>query len=412
MNSLPYLPYGRQSISEADIEAVVKVLRSDFLTQGPTIPRFEQVVADHCGSAYGVASNSSTSSLHVACLALGVGPGDRVWTSPNTFVASSNCALYCGASVDFVDIDPRTYNMSVASLEAKLAEAEAAGTLPKVVIPVHFCGQSCEMEAIGRLAKRYGFRVIEDASHAIGATYAGEPVGNCRHSDITVFSFHPVKIITTGEGGMAVTNDAALAEAMRLHRSHGITSKREAMDPRPADEIWNYQQVSLGFNYRMTDIAAALGISQMTRLNEFVNRRHELAEAYDQAFERLPVIRPWQHPDTRSSYHLYPIRIRHEHCGLTQRQVYDACGNIGINIHYIPVHRQPYSERLGFRAGYCPEAERFHRETISLPIFASMTSADQERVIVWLEGLMQGATCPSSVREGHSSIDLHSVRAG
>ena len=407
------LPYGRQSISEADIEAVVGILRSDFLTQGPTIPRFEQVVADHCGSAHGVASNSATSSLHVACLALGVGPGDRVWTSPNTFVASSNCALYCGASVDFVDIDPRTYNMSVASLEAKLAEAEAAGTLPKVVIPVHFCGQSCEMEAIGRLAKRYGFRVIEDASHAIGATYAGEPVGNCRHSDITVFSFHPVKIITTGEGGMAVTNDAALAEAMRLHRSHGITAKREAMDPRPADEIWNYQQVSLGFNYRMTDIAAALGISQMTRLEEFVNRRHELAEAYDQAFERLPVIRPWQHPDTRSSYHLYPIRIRHEDCGLTQRQVYDACLGSGIlvNLHYIPVHRQPYYERLGFRAGYCPEAERFHRETVSLPIFASMTSADQARVIGVIEGLMHGATSSSPVSEERSSFDRRSVGA-
>ena len=408
------LPYGRQNISEADIEAVVGILRGDFLTQGPTILRFEKVVADRVGSGHAVASNSATSSLHVACLALGVGPGDRVWTSPNTFVASSNCALYCGASVDFVDIDPRTYNMSVPRLEAKLAAAEAAGTLPKVVIPVHFCGQSCEMESIGRLAKRYGFRVIEDASHAIGGSYAGEPVGNCRHSDITIFSFHPVKIVTTGEGGMGVTNDAALAEGMRLHRSHGITSKPEAMEPRPSDEIWNYQQVSLGFNYRMTDIAAALGISQMTRLDEFLKRRHEIAEVYDQAFERLPVIRPWQHPDSWSSYHLYPIRIRHEACGLTQRQVYDAClkSGIGVNLHYIPVHRQPYYERLGFQAGHCPEAELFHRETISLPIFASMTRADQERVIDVLERLMQGATSSSLLGEGRSSIDHHSVGAG
>lgn len=381
------IPYGRQDISPQDIEAVVEVLRSPWLTQGPTIPRFEQLVAEWCHVAHAIAVNSATSALHIACMALGVGPGDRVWTSPTTFVASSNCALYCGATVDFVDIDPRTYNMSVAALESKLRDAEAGGTLPKVVIPVHLCGQSCEMDAIGRLAKRYGFRVIEDASHAIGAQYQGAPVGDCRHSDITVFSFHPVKIITTGEGGMATTNDPDLAEAMRVHRTHGITGKREAMEARPESEIWNYQQVSIGFNYRMTDISAALGVSQMKRLEEFVARRHEIADRYDSALEKLPVIRPWQHPDTWSSYHLYPIRVRHEDCGLAQREVYETFLGEGIlvNLHYIPVHRHPYYERLGFQAGDFPEAERYHRESISLPLFPTMTTEDQDRVIAVLE---------------------------
>lgn len=377
------IPYGRQDISQADIDAVVEVLRSDWITQGPTVPRFEDAVAAYTGSQRAVVVNSATSALHIACLALDLGPGDWLWTSPNTFVASANCGLYCGARVDFVDIDPRTYNMSVERLVEKLEIAKADNRVPKVVVPVHFAGQSCDMAAIYALAQQYGFKIIEDASHAIGGKYRGEPVGKGRYSDIAVFSFHPVKVITTGEGGMALTNDITLAERMLRYRSHGITSSREQMQPRPTDEIWNYQQIDLGFNYRMTDLQAALGLSQLTRLDEFVKRRHEIAERYDRAFAELPVITPWQDPEIWSSYHLYPIRIRKGECGKTQRQTYNALRNagIGVNLHYIPVYRQPYYERMGFPAGYCPEAERYHNEAISLPMFSAMTTAAQDVVI-------------------------------
>ncbi len=379
----PKIPYGRQDINQADIDAVVDVLRSDYLTQGPQVPRFEALVADYCGVAHAVATNSATSALHVACMALDVGPGDWVWTSPTTFVASANCALYCGAKVDFVDIDPQSYNMSVARLEEKLADARLRGLLPKVVIPVHLCGQSCDMLAIKALADEYGFRVIEDASHAIGARYRGEPVGNCRYSDIAVFSFHPVKIITTAEGGMALTNDPVLHDRLQRHRSHGITSDRSHMQPRPSEEIWNYQQVYLGFNYRMTDLQAALGVSQMNRLDVFVARRREIAAAYDAAFEALPIGTPQQNTDTLSSYHLYPVRISESQCGITQRQFYDALwqADIAVNLHYIPVYRQPYYESMGFRAGYCPEAERYYRETVSLPLFPALTVEQQDHVV-------------------------------
>lgn len=377
------IPYGRQNIIQADIDEVVEVLRSDFLTQGPTIPRFEQAVAGYCGAQHAVAVNSATSALHIACLALDVGPGDRVWTSPNTFVASANCAIYCEAKIDFVDINPRTYNLSVECLSGKLADAKTKGTLPKVVIPVHFAGQSCDMAAIYALAQEYNFRVIEDASHAIGGKYKNEPIGNGRYSDITVFSFHPVKIITTGEGGVALTNDPILADRLRCYRNHGITNNQEQMQPRPADEIWNYQQIRLGYNYRMTDIQAALGLSQMVRLDEFVQKRHQLAERYDTAFEELPVIKPWQNPDTGSSYHLYPIRVRQADCGKTQRQIYDLfrAAGINVNLHYIPVYRQPYYESLGFNVGYCAEAEQYYREAISLPVFPMLSKADQDKVI-------------------------------
>lgn len=374
------IPYGRQSINSSDIDAVVEVLKSDYLTQGPMVPRFEQMVASHCGVEYAVAVNSATSALHIACLALGLGEGDWLWTSPNTFVASANCARYCGANVDFVDIDPRTYNLSVNHLAEKLMVAEKNGRLPKIVIPVHYAGQSCEMEAIGALGKKYGFRIIEDASHAIGGKYQKNFVGSCQYSDITVFSFHPVKIITTGEGGMAVTNDAALARRMQILRSHGITSNFEEMDARSTEEIWNYQQIELGFNYRMTDILAALGVSQMERLDEFVKLRHEIAARYNEALCQLPFILPSQHPDTYSSYHLYPIRVRGE---LTQRKVYDALLNVGINVnlHYISVYLQPYYEKLGFCRGHCPEAERYYQEAISLPIFPSLSIDAQQKVI-------------------------------
>lgn len=377
------IPYGRQDINQADIDAVVAVLRADFLTQGPAVPAFEKAVADHCGAQHAVAVNSATSALHIACLALGVGRGDSVWTTPITFVASANCALYCGATVDFVDIDPRTYNLSVERLAEKLALAEKAGKLPKVVIPVHLCGQPCDMAGIHALSRQYGFRIIEDASHAIGGKYKGEPIGNGRYSDITVFSFHPVKIITTGEGGMAMTNDATLAKHMRLLRSHGITSTPADMQPRSTQEIWNYQQIDLGFNYRMTDIQAALGLSQMQRLDEFTAQRHAIAKRYDQVLSALPVLTPWQHADSYSGYHLYVIRLKLAEINKTQRQVYDALRAVGIlvNLHYIPVYRQPHYERMGFSVGHCPQAEQFYSEVISIPMYPALTWAQQDIVV-------------------------------
>ena len=377
------ISYGRQDISQADIDAVVGVLRSDFLTQGPTVPRFEQAVVDYCGVQHGVAVNSATSALHIACLALNLGPGDWLWTSPNTFVASANVALYCGATVDFVDIDPRTYNMSVECLEKKLELAEKEGCLPKIVMPVHFAGQPCDMPAIHALSQQYGFKIIEDASHAIGASYNNTKVGSCAHSDITVFSFHPVKIITTGEGGMAMTNDDELANRLRRLRTHGITNDKALMQLRPDNEIWNYQQIELGFNYRMTDIQAMLGCSQMQRLDEFVRRRHEIAERYNAELRLLKITIPHQTPRMRSSYHLYPICVREAESGKTQRQIYNALLHNGVsaNLHYIPVHRQPYYENLGFKGGDFPEAERFYKEVISLPMYPRLQQQQQETVV-------------------------------
>jgi UDP-4-amino-4,6-dideoxy-N-acetyl-beta-L-altrosamine transaminase len=385
------IPYGRQDISEDDIEAVVRTLRSAFLTQGPQVPEFEANIAQAVGVLHAVAVNNATAALHLACLALDVGPGDQVWTTPLTFVASANCALYCGASVDFVDIDPKTYNMSVECLTEKLESASRQGKLPKVVIPVHLCGQSCEMAAIKGLADKFGFRLIEDASHAIGGAYLGEPIGNCRYSDITIFSFHPVKIITTGEGGVATTNDAALADRMQRLRSHGLTNIPALMDPRPVNEIWNYQQIELGYNYRITDIQAALGTSQLKRLGEFIKARRHLASRYDQALSTLSIKLPWQHPDTASSYHLYPIRIPEGGKGPSQKDVYDTLLAEGVrsNLHYIPVYRQPYYERLGFVAGYCPQAEQYHREAITIPLFATLTETDQDRVVSIIKSLWE-----------------------
>jgi UDP-4-amino-4,6-dideoxy-N-acetyl-beta-L-altrosamine transaminase len=376
------IPYGKQSITEEDVQSVVAVLKSDWLTQGPAVERFEKAVADHCGAPHAVTFNSATSALHGACLALGVGPGDAVWTSPVTFVATANCALYCGAQVDFVDIDPNTYNLSVDRLAKKLAEAEQEGRLPKVVIPVHLCGQPCDMAGIHALSRQYGFKIIEDASHAIGGKYRDEPIGNGRYSDITVFSFHPVKIITTGEGGMAVTRDRTLAKRMQRLRSHGIT--REAADmTRPPDGPWYYQQIDLGFNYRMTDLQAALGVSQMQRLDEFVARRHLLAQRYDKLLAGWPVRTPWQHPEGYSGMHLYVIRLKLGEIRKTHREVFEAlrAAGIGVNLHYIPVHLQPYYERLGFKAGHCPEAEQYYLEAISLPIYPGLTEEEQDHVV-------------------------------
>jgi UDP-4-amino-4,6-dideoxy-N-acetyl-beta-L-altrosamine transaminase len=384
------IPYGRQEISDADIKAVIDVLHSDYLTQGPTVPAFENSIADYCGVPYAVAVNSATSALHIACLALGVGEGDVVWTTPITFVASANCALYCGADIDFVDIDPRTYNMSVDRLSEKLAHAKQLGKLPKVVIPVHLCGQPCDMVAIHALARQYGFRIIEDASHAIGGKYRNEPIGNCRYSDITIFSFHPVKIITTAEGGMAMTKDPKLAKRMQLLRSHGITREVNEMTREP-DGPWYYQQIDLGYNYRMTDMQAALGLSQMQRLDGFVGKRHVIAKRYDQLLAELNVSLPWQHPDSYSGLHLYVVRLKLGHIGKTHLQVFEALreAGIGVNLHYIPVYRQPYYERLGFKAGYCPEAERYYAEAISLPMFPGLTEIQQSRVVATLQEILQ-----------------------
>lgn len=381
------IPYGRQDISQADIDAVVEVLRSDYLTQGPVIPAFEQAVASYCGAQRAVAVNSATSALHIACLALGVGKGDVVWTTPITFVASANSALYCGATVDFVDIDPRTYNLSVDRLAEKLAQS--TDNLPKVVIPVHLSGQACDMAGIHALSQQYGFKIIEDASHAIGGRYRDEPIGNCRYSDITVFSFHPVKIITTAEGGMALTNDIQLAKQLRLYSSHGITSTATDMHPRPPEEIWNYQQIDLGFNYRMTDIQAALGLNQMQRLDEFVTKRNSIAKRYDQLLSGLPIVRPWQHPDTYSSFHLYLVRFKLAEINKTQRQLYDELVDlgVGVNLHYIPVYRQPYYERMGFKAGYCLQAEQYYSEVLSIPMYPRMTEAQQDHVVAALRAV-------------------------
>ncbi|OZG73782.1 UDP-4-amino-4,6-dideoxy-N-acetyl-beta-L-altrosamine transaminase [Hahella sp. CCB-MM4] len=382
---MSFIPYGRQLISQDDIDAVAEVLRGDFLTQGPKVGEFERGVSDAVGASHAVACNSGTSALHIACLALGLGEGDYLWTSPNSFVASANCARYCGASVDFVDIDLHTGNMDVNRLQEKLIHARQHGKLPKVVVPVHFAGQPCEMAEIGRLAQEYGFYVIEDASHALGAQYHGAPVGSSQYSDITVFSFHPVKIITSGEGGMAVTNNPVFAEKMRLFVSHGITKDPEHLSQN--DGPWYYEQQELGFNYRMTDIHAALGVSQLTRLGEWVARRNQLAEHYHDLLQSLPVTPLEVISQVISSYHLYVIRLDLNEIKIGRRQLVERLRGqgIGVQIHYIPIHTQPYYSKLGFSKGDFPVAEQYYQEALSLPLFPAMSEEDLDRVAVALK---------------------------
>jgi UDP-4-amino-4,6-dideoxy-N-acetyl-beta-L-altrosamine transaminase len=383
------IPYGRQDITQADLEAVQEVLRSDYLTQGPTVPQFEMQVASLVGAKHAVAMNSATSALHAACLALGLGTGDTLWTSPVTFVASANCGLYCGAEVDFVDIDPRTYNLCPAALESKLLQAESVGRLPKVLVAVHLCGQSCDMQAIHALSQRFGFKIIEDASHAIGGKYQGKWIGDCRHSDITIFSFHPVKIITTAEGGMALTNSDELARQLTLIRSHGITRDPAQMTSEP-DGPWYYQQIGLGFNYRMTDLQAALGLSQLQRLHEYVSRRHQLAVRYDELLAGLPLHTPWQHPNSHSAVHLYVVRLKVDNIRKSHRQVFEEMRlrGIGVNLHYIPVHTHPFYEKLGFKRGDFPQSERYYSEAMSLPIFQTLEDGQQDKVVTALRAVL------------------------
>lgn len=383
------IPYGRQDINKEDIESVVNVLKSDWLTQGPAIDKFEKMVAEYCGAKYAVAVSSATAALHISCLAAGLNSGDQLWTSPNTFVASANCGLYCDAKVDFVDIDDDTYNISLESLETKLKKASKMSKTPKVLIPVHFAGQSCEMEGIAELAKRYGFTVIEDASHAIGGSFRQKKIGCCDYSDMTVFSFHPVKIITTGEGGMVLTNRRDLYEKLVRLRTHGITRSPELMEG-DSHGPWYYQQIELGFNYRMTDIQAALGISQMGRLDEFIIRRHRLADRYNRELKDIPLRLPWQHPDTYSAYHLYVIRLNLNEIKKTHREVFEELreANINVNLHYIPVHMQPYYQKQGFCEGDFPVSEQYYREAITLPLFSGMTNEQQDYIIETLRKVL------------------------
>jgi UDP-4-amino-4,6-dideoxy-N-acetyl-beta-L-altrosamine transaminase len=385
------IPYGKQSINEADIKAVVNVLNSDFLTQGPQVPLFEKCISEYCGSNYAVSSNSATSSLHLACLALGLSKDDWLWTSPNSFVASANCGLYCNAKVDFVDIDPLTYNLSSEKLEEKLIQAKKMDKLPKILVPVHFAGQSCDMRKIKTLSIKYGFSIIEDASHAIGSKYLDTLVGGCRYSDITIFSFHPVKIITTAEGGIATTNSKDLAQKMRLLKSHGITREEGLMNG-PSIGPWYYQQILLGFNYRMNDLQAALGISQLDRIDDFISMRHTLKERYDSLLKDFPIILPFQSKDSYSALHLYPIKIdiKKKH-NLRRSQVFKKliASGIGVNVHYIPIHTQPYYQDLGFKYGDFPNSEVYYESALSLPLFPSMTIKQQDKVVSVLGQILQ-----------------------
>jgi UDP-4-amino-4,6-dideoxy-N-acetyl-beta-L-altrosamine transaminase len=380
-----FIPYGRQNINEADIAAVIDVLRSDFLTQGPAIEAFERAICQRTGARFAVAMSNATAGLHLACLALDVKAGDLVWTSPNTFVASANCARYCAADIDFIDIEPDTGNIDMVALKAKLAQAKQANRLPQLIIPVHFSGRSCDMQVLAELSKQYGFKVLEDAAHAIGATYQGFAVGGCLHSQATVFSFHPVKIITTGEGGVVTTNDEAIYQRLLRLRSHGITRNSADMVGE-AEGAWYYQQIELGFNYRMTDIQAALGLSQLQRLAEFIEQRRKLVARYRAAFAQSNIQLPLADADNESAWHLFVVRVAAD----KRKAIFDflRAQGIGVNVHYIPVYWQPYYQDLGFKNGYCPASEAYYQQAITLPLFPDLSEVQQDKVIGLLKSMM------------------------
>ena len=383
------IPYGKQNINQDDIDSVVDILKSNYLTQGPKVPLFEKKISEYCNSKFAVAVNSATSALHIACLALGLKKGDKLWTSPNSFVASANCGLYCGAKIDFVDINPLTYNLCPIELEKKLIKAKKQSKLPKILIPVHFAGQSCDMKKIYSLSKDYGFKIIEDASHAIGGRYLKKPIGGCQFSDITIFSFHPVKIITTAEGGIATTNDKKLLNQMQLFRTHGITKNPKYMT-KNSEGNWYYQQINLGFNYRMNELQAALGISQMNRLDEFVKNKHILKERYDRFLSILPIIKPYYSSNVYSALHLYPIQIDRNKSNFSRKKLFNELRKkgIGVNIHYIPIHTQPYFLNMGFKHGDFPIAESYYQNSISLPLFSQMSFNEQDKVINTLTNIL------------------------
>ena len=387
---MEFIPYACPEISEEDIEAVMAVLKTDWLTQGPTTRKFEESLANYCGSKYAVTVSNGTAGLHAACLALGVGVGDVVWTSPNTFVASANCVLYCGADVDFVDIDPKTYNLSVDALKEKLAQADKNGKLPKVVIPVHFAGQACDMAAIKQLADQYGFKIIEDASHAIGGKYRDTMVGACAYSDITIFSFHAVKVLASGEGGAALTNQPALAEKLQLLRTHCVTRDVNLMESE-SHGPWYYEQVDLGFNYRMTDIQSGLGLSQLSRLDNFLQRRRDLVDRYNNLLKESPVVTPYEADIQQAAWHLYVVCVDPNE----RKRIFEAmrAANIGVNVHYIPVHTQPYYQRLGFSWGDFPEAEKYYQSAITLPLFPGLMQEQQDYVVQQLQRNLVKEAC-------------------
>jgi len=383
------IPYARQSIDQSDISAVVEVLQSDWLTQGPLVERFEQAIAQRCGAGHAVAICNATAGLHLACLAAGLGSGDWLWTSPISFVASANCGRYCGASVDFVDIDPYTWTIDAAALALKLEQADRQGRLPKVVVAVAFAGQSADMRTIKALAHQYGFTLIEDAAHAVGARYAGVAVGSGEFADMTVFSFHPVKIITSAEGGMVLTNRADLAQRLRLLRGHGVTRDSGQMTEE-SHGAWYYQQLELGFNYRITDLQAALGLSQLARLDDFLVRRQALAARYQQLLAGLPVGVQAPQAEAESAWHLFVVRLQGDNLQRSHREVFDGmrAAGVGVNLHYIPIHLQPYYRELGFKPGDFPQAEAYYAGALSLPMYPGLSDAQQDHVVDSLRGLL------------------------